>query len=264
MRHRSPLTGFISVTLLVMALTISNAMAIDFPIPGSAAVNDFVTSGTSSVSEQGVASTDVETDIQKKVNDPWEGYNRRMYSFNNGLDKVVVRPLAVAYEKITPEQVQNCISRFFGNLREPGTAVNQVLQGKPLKSLQTASRFLINTTVGIAGLYDPASLFGISKGYEDFGQTLAVWGWEDSRYFVVPIFGPRTLRDTAGIVGDQPLSPIGYVENSGVMLGLNVMQLTDARVHALPFDELRSQAIDEYAMVRDAWMEKRTHQINNN
>ncbi len=157
--------------------------------------------------------------------------------------------------------MQNCVSSFFGNLREPGTAVNQTLQGEPLNSLRTIGRFVINTTVGIAGLYDPASYFGISKGYEDFGQTLAVWGWQDSRYLVVPLLGPRTVRDTASIVGDQPLSAIGYVENGSVMLGLNIMQLTDARTRALPFDEIRSQSIDEYVMVRDAWMKKRATQI---
>ncbi|WP_081621897.1 MULTISPECIES: MlaA family lipoprotein [Methylotenera] len=195
------------------------------------------------------------------VNDPWEEYNRSIYSFNNGFDKAIARPLAKTYEKITSESVQNCVSSFFGNLREPGTAVNQTLQGEPLNSLRTIGRFVINTTVGIAGLYDPASYFGISKGYEDFGQTLAVWGWQDSRYLVVPLLGPRTVRDTASIVGDQPLSAIGYVENGSVMLGLNIMQLTDARTRALPFDEIRSQSIDEYVMVRDAWMKKRATQI---
>lgn len=255
------LNTFVSATFLILIFNISNALAIDVPTPSSGTVNDFVSSGAASATEQAVTSNENEIDEQNVVNDPWEGYNRQIYSFNNGLDKVIVRPIAVAYETVTPQPVQDCISRFFGNLREPATAVNQVLQGKPLSGARTAGRFVINTTVGVAGLYDPATFFGLSRGYEDFGQTLAVWGWQDSRYFVVPLFGPRTLRDTAGIVGDLPLSPIGYVQNGSVMLGLNIMQLTDARVRLLPFDEMRSQAIDEYSMVRNAWMEKRANQI---
>lgn len=258
----SRLHTFTATSAFILLFNMSNALAIDITTSSSDAVNGMVSSGSASVSEQSVMTNDNGTDEQDVVNDPWEGYNRRMYNFNNGFDKVITRPLAIAYEAVTPEPVQACISRFFGNLREPGTAVNQVLQGKPLSGMRTAGRFAINTTVGIAGLYDPATFFGISRGYEDFGQTLALWGWQDSRYFVVPLFGPRTLRDTAGIVGDFPLSPIGYVQNDTVALGLNIMQLTDARAQVLPFDEMRRQAIDEYTMVRNAWMAKRANQIS--
>jgi phospholipid-binding lipoprotein MlaA len=145
-----------------------------------------------------------------------------------------------------------------------GTAVNQTLQGKPLSGLKTLGRFVVNTTAGIVGFYDPATYIGLPKGFEDFGQTLAVWGWTDSRYFVAPIFGPRTLRDVVGIVGDQPLSPISQVDNSDVALALNAMQLTEMRARMLPYDEVREQAVDEYVMVRDAWMSNRENQIKQN
>lgn len=122
---------------------------------------------------------------QKGTNDPWEGYNRRMYGFNSAVDKAVIRPVAVAYESITPDPVKTSVTRFFGNLGEPATAVNQVLQVRPLKAAQTVGRFVVNSTVGVAGLFDPATRLGIAREQEDFGQTLATWGWHDSRYFVI-------------------------------------------------------------------------------
>lgn len=237
-------------------------LAVNLPLPGSGSINDFATSGASSASEQNADLDDEELIDQAEISDPWEGYNRSMYKFNNGFDKYVARPLAVTYDTVTPTYVQGCVSRFFSNLREPGTAVNQALQGKPLNSIKSLGRFVMNTTLGIAGLYDPATYFGLPKGYEDFGQTLAVWGWDESRYFVAPLLGPRTLRDMVGIVGDQPLSPINQIDNSNVVLGMNIVQLTDARTRMLSYDELRHQAVDEYIMVRDAWITRRTNQIN--
>ncbi|WP_300162864.1 MlaA family lipoprotein [Solidesulfovibrio sp.] len=198
---------------------------------------------------------------QQSVDDPWEGYNRRIYRFNSAFDKFIIRPLAIAYDRAAPNPVQTGIGRFFGNLREPGTAVNQTLQGSPVKTLRTLGRFVVNSTVGVAGLFDPASRVGMPKDNEDFGQTLATWGWRDSRYFVMPLLGPRTVRDTVGMFGDQPLSPMSYMDNSMIAYGLNVFQFTDARARSLPMDEKRREVSDEYAMVRDAWMQRRAHQI---
>nr|WP_113865851.1 MlaA family lipoprotein [Brenneria salicis]NMN90779.1 phospholipid-binding lipoprotein MlaA [Brenneria salicis ATCC 15712 = DSM 30166]RBP63498.1 phospholipid-binding lipoprotein MlaA [Brenneria salicis ATCC 15712 = DSM 30166]RLM30929.1 hypothetical protein BHG07_07735 [Brenneria salicis ATCC 15712 = DSM 30166] len=195
--------------------------------------------------------------------DPWEGFNRRMHGVNNGIDKYVTRPLAITYEKITPESVQSSVTRFFKNLGEPTTAVNHTLQGRPGQGAQSLGRFVVNSTIGIGGLFDPASHIGLSRqSSEDFGQTLATWGWRDSRYLVMPLLGPRTVRDTVSMVGDQPLSPIGYVENSGVAYTLQVMKLVDGRARALPMDEAREQAEDEYVLVRDAWMQRRDRQID--
>lgn len=184
-----------------------------------------------------------------------------MHPFNNRLDKYFATPLALAYDTVTPTVVQVCVSRFFSNLREPGTAVNQLLQGKALPSITSVGRFAVNTTLGIAGLYDPASYFGLAKSYEDFGQTLGTWGWQESRYFVMPLLGPRTVRDVIGFVGDQALSPINQINDGNVVIGLNTMQLTDSRTRMLPFDEVKENAIDEYIMVRDAWITMRASQI---
>lgn len=202
------------------------------------------------------------TDAQVLVRDPWEGFNRKMHSFNNAADNFVLRPLAVGYNKITPEPVQAGVSRFFANLRMPATAVNQALQGRPGDSAQSLGRFAVNTTIGIVGVFDPASDFGMpQRDGEDFGQTLATWGWRDSRYLVLPLLGPRTVRDTVGIVGDQPLSPVGHIQDSGTAAGLQVLEVVDLRTRMLPIDELRRNAFDDYTFVRDAWSQRRNNQI---
>ncbi|MDO8768740.1 MAG: VacJ family lipoprotein [Burkholderiaceae bacterium] len=203
-----------------------------------------------------------ERDSEKIAQDPWESYNRRMHSFNNVVDKYFARPLAITYDKVTPDAVQSGVSRFFRNLREPGTAVNQALQGRPTHAAQSMGRFAVNTTVGIGGVFDPATYWGMKKrDGEDFGQTMATWGWRDSRYLVIPLLGPRTVRDTVAIVGDQKLSPIGYVEDTGAANALQILQMADGRARLLPMDQARRDALDEYTFVRDVWTQRRKHQI---
>lgn len=199
---------------------------------------------------------------QSPVRDPWEGFNRKIHGFNNVADKFVLRPLAVGYHKVTPAPVQACVSRFFDNLRTPVTAVNQVLQGRPGHAAQSLGRFVVNTTVGIGGMFDPASSFGMPKrDSEDFGQTLATWGWRDSRYLVLPLFGPRTVRDTVSIFGDRPLSPIGQIQDSSVADKLQLLEVVDGRTRLLPMDKFLQDAFDEYLFVRDAWAQRRNRQI---
>jgi phospholipid-binding lipoprotein MlaA len=197
--------------------------------------------------------------LEDRINDPWEGFNRRVYGFNATIDRFALRPLALVYEKVTPDPVQSRVTKFFDNLREPRTAVNQTLHGRPVGTLQTLGRFAVNTTIGIGGLFDPASRFGMPSYDEDFGQTLTAWGWHDSRYLVLPLLGPRTVRDSVGMVGDWPLSPIGYVHNDLVANGLNILQLANARARLLPMDDARAQAADEYALIRDTWMQHRIY-----
>ena len=150
---------------------------------------------------------DVEpADPQAPVDDPWEGFNRHVHGFNNTADQLVFRPLAVGYDTVAPAPVKAGVSRFFANLGMPATAVNQALQGRPRHAAQSLGRFAVNFTVGIGGVFDPATHFGVPQhSPQDFGQTLATWGWSESRYLVLPLFGPRTLRDTVAIVGDQPV-----------------------------------------------------------
>lgn len=138
--------------------------------------------------------------------------------------------------------------------------VNELLQGRPLESAETLGRFAVNTTVGIVGVFDPASSIGLTRSSEDFGQTLAVWGWENSNYVVLPLLGPHTMRDVVGFIGDMPLSPTSYVDG-GASAGLQSLEITDMRVQMMPLDGIRASAIDEYAMMRDAWSQGRDQEI---
>jgi phospholipid-binding lipoprotein MlaA len=205
--------------------------------------------------------TGAEAPDSAQPNDPWEGYNRGMYSFNTKVDKYVMRPIGVVYDKVMPDVVQRRITSFFANLQEPRTMVNQVLQGRPVGAAKTLGRFVVNTTAGVGGIFDPASGLKLDRANEDLGQTLAVWGWEDSRYFVAPLQGPKTVRDFVGGFGDKPLNPTGYIEDSGVSMGVTLLKIGSMRAAALPLDQMRAGALDEYAFVRDMWMKKRQSQI---
>lgn len=201
-------------------------------------------------------------DMPELVRDPWEGFNRKVHSFNNTADEFVLRPVAVGYKRIVPESVQAGVFRFFANLSMPATIVNQALQGRPGDAVKSLGRFAINTTIGIVGMFDPASHFDMPMGdEEDFGQTLATWGWRDSRYLVLPLLGPHTVRDTIGIVGDWPLSPISQIQDSGAATGLQLLGIVDMRTQLLPTDQFRREALDDYLFVRDAWAQRRKHQI---
>lgn len=199
---------------------------------------------------------------QPPVQDPWEGFNRKMHGFNNVLDRFVLRPVAIGYDKITPDPVQAGVSRVFSNLRLPATAINQALQGRPGDAGQSLGRFVVNSTAGIAGVFDPARYIGMPKpDSEDLGQTLATWGWRDSRYLVMPIMGPRTVRDALGGFGDQQLSLINQINSSSVADKLQIMQMVDVRAQLLPMDQMRKEAFDDYAFVRDGWAQQRNRQI---
>jgi phospholipid-binding lipoprotein MlaA len=193
--------------------------------------------------------------------DPWEPYNRRVHRFNTAVDRSVARPLATTYVKVVPQFARTGVRNFFSNLRSPVTLVNQALQGRGDDAWDTLGRFLINTTVGIGGLFDPASADQVPKRSEDFGQTLGVWGWKNSRYVELPFFGPRTVRDVVGMGGDMPLSPLRTVDNDVTRIGLQGLQLVDTRVQLMAVDALRDSALDEYAMTRDAWLQRRSFQI---
>lgn len=197
------------------------------------------------------------------VRDPWERFNRRIHRFNNLVDKYALRPLAVGYSKAVPAPVRSGVSKFFGNLGQPATAINRALQGHPVLALKSLGRFAVNSTLGVAGLFDPAARMGLPAGdSEDFGQTLATWGWRDSRYLVMPLLGPRTVRDSAAIVADQRLSPLAYVDDTATASALQVLEIVDGRVQRMPMDQMREGVYDDYTFVRDAWSQHRRHQID--
>ena len=195
------------------------------------------------------------------IYDPWERYNRKMHRFNNAADRSVARPVARVYVKVVPAPVRSGVSRFFDNLGQPATAVNALLQGKLKHSAQALGRFLVNSTIGVAGIFDPASRMKLPERDEDFGQTLATWGWRRSRYFELPFFGPSTVRDALGIAGDSPLQPVSYVEADRIRLGLKAIGLIDKRARLMAFDSLKDQVVDDYLLVRDTWSQRRKFQI---
>ena len=193
--------------------------------------------------------------------DPWEHWNRKVHAFNMAIDRAVAAPLARAYVKVVPRPVRLGVGNFFSNLGQPVSALNALLQGKPGQAGQSLGRFLVNATVGLGGLFDPASRMDIPNRSEDFGQTLGVWGWETSRYVELPLFGPRTVRDVFGLVGDGQVSPLRQVDDDAWRVGLQGLQLVDLRTQLFAVDRLREGAADEYALVRDAWMQRRDYQI---
>ncbi|UXB24190.1 VacJ family lipoprotein [Stenotrophomonas maltophilia] len=195
--------------------------------------------------------------------DPWEPFNRKVHKFNNAVDRGIARPLATAYTHVVPRFARTGVSNFFSNLRAPVTITNQLLQGRGADAWDSLGRFLMNSTLGIGGLFDPASKAMVPRRNEDFGQTLGAWGWRRSRYVELPFFGPRTVRDVFGLAGDIPLSPIRRIEEDKVRIGLQGLQLVDTRAQLLAVDDLRDTAVDEYSLVRDAWMQRRNYQIEN-
>jgi phospholipid-binding lipoprotein MlaA len=145
---------------------------------------------------------------ESEINDPWEDFNRGVFNFNESLDRAILKPVAQGYRFIMPDVAEQGVSNFFDNLRDVVTFFNNVLQLKPVEATQDLSRVLINTTIGIGGLFDVASTMNIPKNDEDFGQTLGAWGVESGPYLVLPLFGPSTVRDGVGIIPDMYLDPL--------------------------------------------------------
>lgn len=211
---------------------------------------------------------------ERDPRDPFEGFNRAVYSFNDGLDRALVKPLAKGYRAITPEPVDRGITNFFSNLADVGSAVNNLLQLKLNRALSDVGRFAINTTIGILGFIDVATQMHLEKYGEDFGQTLGYWGIGPGPYLVLPIVGPRNIRDTIGWVGDWYLDPLNYAATDdwpkdwqyGVeedwQWGLHVLRYVDTRADLLgASDVLEVAAIDEYTFVRDAYLQRREDMV---
>ena len=193
-----------------------------------------------------------------QIEDPCKGFNRSMYRFNYHVDKYVLLPVVSGYEYVTPVFVQNGVSNFFGNIGEIRTLYNSLLQLKGGKSLKTFGRFLTNTTIGIGGLFDPASPMGLKKQNADFGQTLGYWGAGSGPYIVLPVLGPNTFRSTGAIAVDSGIrfamihatDPFENVDNGNALLtGITVVESIDTR-HREKFRYYDSGYPFEYEMMR--------------
>ncbi|MAS41234.1 MAG: ABC transporter [Porticoccaceae bacterium] len=195
--------------------------------------------------------------------DPWEGYNRAMYSFNRTLDKAVLRPVARGYDWVLPGPVQDGVGNVFTNLHYPVVILNLALQGRPLDSGVALGRFVVNSTLGIAGVFDVATRLEIPEFDEDFGQTLAVWGWRDSRYLMLPLLGPSTLRDGPALGVDWATDVAWNWARDEAGYGLVAVEVVDTRAGLLDREDDLEEAYDEYLFVRDAWLQHRDFLIDN-
>lgn len=196
------------------------------------------------------------------ANDPLEGYNRAMYSFNDTLDKVIIKPAAQGYDAVLPDPIQKGVSNFFSNLNEITVILNDLLQLKFGQAFHDTGRFVLNSTVGFAGIFDVAGYAGYEKHDEDFGQTLGVWGVEPGAYVVLPFFGPRNVRDSFGLVADIYTDPVTYVDDTSARNALVALQVIDARANLLGVQNvLEEAALDKYSYVRDAYIQRRQNLV---
>jgi len=192
--------------------------------------------------------------------DPYESYNRAMYQFNDTVDRAVLKPVAKGYDVVVPDAISWGVSNFFSNLNDITVAINS--QGKFSQAADDTGRFLLNSTVGVAGIFDVAGHAGNKKRNEDFGQTLGAWGAEPGAYIVLPFFGPRTVRDSFGLVGDMFTDPVMYVEGPGARNAFAGTRLVDTRANLLKSERVLDEATDdEYAYVRNAYLQRRQYLV---
>jgi phospholipid-binding lipoprotein MlaA len=202
--------------------------------------------------------------VEPSPHDPWEPFNRSVFEFNEGLDAYLLKPVVTGYRFILPEFVREGIYNFFSNYNDIYTALFNLLQGKPDYAFNDLMRVVVNTTMGLGGLFDLATPGGLEKHKEDWGQTLGVWGVPTGPYVVLPFFGPSNVRDTFGTVGDLEsdylfrLLPNVAVRNS--ITGLRVVNARNTYYEA--GDLLDGAAIDKYSFIRDAYIQRRQYQIN--
>ena len=193
--------------------------------------------------------------------DPWEDWNRGVYKFNKVVDSAIAKPITKGYKAITPDIVEKGVSNVYSNLTDVPTMINNLLQGKVIDSLSDLGRFVINSTIGIAGIWDPATSIGLEKHDEDFGQTLGAWGVGSGPYMMLPLLGPSTLRDTAAYPVNSETNLINQIEHIPTRNQATVLDLIDKRSKLMQIEDLLEDALDEYAFVRDTWMQNRQYKV---
>ncbi len=196
--------------------------------------------------------------------DPLEPFNRGVHSFNEGVDRAVLKPVATAYQDVTPSPVRTGVNNFFNNLRDVWSVVNALLQARPREAAENFMRVNVNTVFGLGGLIDIATDMGIERTTLDFGQTMGRWGVPSGPYVVLPFFGPSTVRDTAGLIvdnqGDPVTQGVDHVPTRNSLAGLRVV---DKRAELLRAGELIDEvALDKYSFTRDAYLQRRRALVN--
>ena len=195
---------------------------------------------------------------QGNPQDPLEGFNRRVFDFNLTIDKHLVEPVASTYVRAVPEPLRNMVGNFFGNIGDVWSATNHLLQGKPGQAFHMVGRVFINTSVGLLGVLDVATVSGVERHSEDFGQTLGVWGMKSGPYIVLPLLGSSTLRDAAAIPLDRSIYNVTLPQESDRRIWFTATQAINGRANALALTRLLDNvALDKYIFVRDAYLTRR-------
>ncbi len=194
--------------------------------------------------------------------DPYEHFNRKVFAFNMALDRAFFRPVAKVYDAVLPWQVKTGVRNFFGNIGDVTSVANEVLQLHFAQVVADLARIVINTTVGLGGLFDVASRLGLEKDKEDFGLTLASWGSKDTPYIVIPFLGPSTVRDLVGMPIDYYFFSIWpYIDSNALRYSLLGTAAVQRRSTLLPGDEIVDEAFDSYVFVRDAYLQRRAYMV---
>ena len=196
--------------------------------------------------------------ISDEVNDPFEEFNRKTFEFNENVDEIILKPVAKFYSNFPPK-IKNGVTNFFNNLEDVETSINQLLQGKPKKSINDISRFIINSTIGLAGFIDVASKIGLERHEEDFGQTLAVWGVGSGPYIMLPGLGPSTLRDTLSRPVSSFSSVTFHMTDTDTNIALKTIDAVETRERLLDVESLLSG--DKYSFVKDAYIQSINYEI---
>lgn len=193
--------------------------------------------------------------LQAAEEDPWEGFNRAVFRFNDTLDTYTLKPLAKGYQKVTPTFLEDGIGNVFRNLDDVVVLTNDLLQGKVHEAGIDTSRILFNTTFGLLGFFDVATRMGLQKNDEDFGQTLGVWGLGNGPYVVLPLLGPSTVRDAAGRVPDSFLQPYPHIDHVPTRNVTRGVEVVDTRAELLSAEKMITG--DKYIFVRNAYLQNR-------
>lgn len=201
-------------------------------------------------------------DVDPTIRDPFESSNRAIFALNERIDRQILEPIAKGWNFVVPDPAQAAIQRFFVNLNSPVVFVNDLLQAKPIAAAQDVGRFVLNSTAGLAGLFDPATQVGLPSHDEDFGQTLGVWGVPSGPYWVLPLLGPSNPRDTGGLLVDYGMTAYTFYFPWYVNFDLFGVRLVNRRAQLLEtIREERESAFDFYVAVRNAYVQRRDEQI---
>jgi len=198
----------------------------------------------------------------KVPGDPWEGFNRKIFAFNDTVDTYALKPIAQGYKKVVPEMVRTGVENVFGNVADVWSIVNNVLQGKIGSGLRMTMRVATNTTIGLGGLLDPASEMGLERESEDLGQTLGRWGMPPGPYLVLPLFGPSDLRDTTTFPLDHYASPALFAPTTAGQVGITTLGVVSTRAGLLDASKMLDDiALDRYSFLRDAYLARRRNLV---